>query len=33
VRFAYEVRDMDAKPVGSWSIDDVRIANTLTCDN
>jgi hypothetical protein len=33
VRFAYEVRHMDAKPVGSWSIDDVRIANTLTSDN
>lgn len=33
VRFGYQVRDPYAERVGSWSIDDVRIANTPSCSD
>ncbi|MBN2577223.1 MAG: hypothetical protein JXP73_21860 [Deltaproteobacteria bacterium] len=31
VRFGYQILDAEAPAVGSWNIDDVRVANTLTC--
>lgn len=31
VRFGYRILDVEAPTVSSWNIDDVRIANTLTC--
>ena len=31
VRFGYVIEDADVSAVSSWNIDDIRIANTLTC--
>jgi hypothetical protein len=31
VRFGYVIENADVFSVGSWNVDDIRIANTLSC--